>query len=74
MNYSIEFYRSIVDSLTEHIVVIDKSGFIEYVNNAWIEFSILNECAIRNDWKGVNYLEVCDKAAEKNEVLGKIAA
>ncbi len=74
MNYSVEFFKSIVDSITDHIVVIDQKGFIQYVNTAWIEFSISNGAAITSDWQGLNYLEVCDKAAKMNEKFGKIAA
>jgi len=74
MNYSIEFFRSIVDSVTEHIVVINQKGLIQYVNTAWIDFSISNQLDITSDWPQINYLEVCDKAAENDEEDGKTAA
>lgn len=60
---SYEFVRSILDSISEHIVVIDNKGDIHFVNSSWVNFGQKNSCVINDNWTKMNYLEVCDKAA-----------
>lgn len=70
MENSQEFFKSVLDSITEHIVVIDEHGIIKYINKAWSSFGINNACLIGDDWDGVNYIEECDKAAAMGEEFG----
>lgn len=74
MEPSGEYFRAVVDSLTEHIVVIDDTGVIEYVNPAWTQFAIANGRTINGDWLGVDYLGVCDKSAQEGEESGRKVA
>jgi len=74
MQLSSKVFESIVNSLAEHIVVIDKTGEIRFVNNAWIKFGQDNNCLIENTWKRVNYISVCDEAAKNGDVFGAKAA
>ena len=60
---SYDFLRLILDSITEHLVVIDEDGNIQFVNRSWLEFAGSNAYAAGEDWRGVNYLEECDKAS-----------
>ena len=69
-----EFFRCILDSLNERIVIIDESGAIQYANAAWIDFGTANECTSASGWIGVNYLEVCDGSALAGEVHARLAA
>ena len=69
------FLRSVINSIAEHIVVIDKEGVIQFVNKAWVTFSQDNDCLIKsNEWLSVNYLKVCDASAATGEKEGKEAA
>ncbi len=63
MDHFNEFSKMIVDSITDHIVVLDKNGNIKTVNRAWTEFAIKNDCLNASNWKGRNYLNVCDHSA-----------
>lgn len=56
--------RGILDSLPEHIVVLDQQGMIIAVNAAWKRFAEENG-AIDNDPTGVgcNYLDMCRQAS-----------
>jgi diguanylate cyclase (GGDEF)-like protein len=75
MTASKDFFRSILDSVSEHIVVIDHEGKIEYVNEAWVRFSQENGCKVDpEDWPRVNYLNVCDASASKGESYAEKAA
>ena len=69
-----DFLRSLIDSLTEHIVVINPDGIIQYVNSAWVKFGEENGASPRIDWRGADYLAVCDAAADSGESQGRDAA
>ena len=56
------FTLSILNSLTEHIVVLDEQGKIIMFNEAWQQFAERNDF---NDYQTMfdyNYLDVCQKA------------
>ncbi|OGQ91777.1 MAG: diguanylate cyclase [Deltaproteobacteria bacterium RIFOXYC2_FULL_48_10] len=73
MENSYEFLCLILDSISEHIVVIDEAGNIQFVNKSWAAFGDNNACMIGHDWSGVNYLEECDKAASMGDNYGSNA-
>ena len=62
-----EFLKQILDSMNEHIVVIDEQGYIQYVNHSWRHFASSNQCAMKKDWSQQNYLEECNRAAERGD-------
>lgn len=70
MQNSYDFLSLILDSITEHIAVIDELGEIQFVNNSWSTFGNNNKCCISHDWSGVNYLEECDKAKVMGDEFG----
>src|SRR5215207_7960447 len=57
------FARSVLDSLSANIAVVDESGTIVFVNRAWREFARANE-AVGNVAENINYLQVCESAVE----------
>jgi len=67
MDYSIGLYQSILNALSEHIVVIDARGRINFVNSAWTEFALANFCTYTDNWQTINYLNVCDASAATGE-------
>jgi len=70
MEHSYEALRLILDSITEHIVVIDEVGCIQYANRSWSEFGSRNECSLGTNWDGVNYIDECDKAEAMGDDFG----
>ena len=68
------FLKSVLDTITEHIVVIDNDGKILFVNKTWSLFGQNNACVIDESWVGVNYLYECDKAGEMGDAYGQTAA
>ena len=58
--------KSLLDSLPNHIALLDGSGEILLVNAAWKEFAIENGMT-REDSETGNYLEVCEKAAKQGD-------
>ncbi len=52
--------QHIIDSLSEHIAVLNSVGVITLVNAAWRQFAMDNgDVAMVHSGPGVNYLEVC---------------
>jgi two-component system CheB/CheR fusion protein len=52
--------QGILDSLPEHIAVLDSDGLITQVNKAWREFAEQSDNrSLARSGPGINYLEVC---------------
>lgn len=74
MLHSPEFLKKILDSISEHIVLTDDAGVILMTNRGWDLFGRENECQIDKAWAGINYLEICEKAAEMGDEFGIAAS
>jgi len=57
-----QFARSVVDGLSAHVAVIEASGAIVFVNEAWRVFARENAGDPVKVSEGTNYLEACDAA------------
>ena len=62
-----ELAQTILDSISAHVAILDKDGFILKTNRAWKRFARLNEIQIRPDTFQVNYLEICNKASSEDD-------
>jgi diguanylate cyclase (GGDEF)-like protein len=51
-----------LNSLTAHVAVLDSSGVIVLVNEAWKRFARNNGCADEFCYLGTSYLAVCERA------------
>ena len=74
MDDSYKFLSLVLDAITENIVVINDAGEIQFVNKTWSEFGDNNACMIGDSWKGVNYIDECDKAAAMGDEFGAQAS
>jgi DNA-binding CsgD family transcriptional regulator len=62
LNFSEELARSVIDSLSAHIAILDENGVILENNRSWKAYSVKNGMPKDFDFRGINYLEVCDVA------------
>jgi PAS domain S-box-containing protein len=64
------FSRSVIDSLSAHIAVLDKEGKIILVNNAWENFAEANAGVeeLSNTGIGQNYLGVCEQNSSDEDM------
>lgn len=62
LRQSQQFLQSTLDSLSTHIAVLDESGTIVAVNEAWRRYAHQNGCIGGECDIGVNYLRVCEAA------------
>lgn len=58
-----ELAQSTLDTLQEHICVVDAAGIIIAVNQAWRTFGAANGLGADYDCVGLNYLEICARAS-----------
>jgi PAS domain S-box-containing protein len=61
------FVRSVLNSLTAHIAVLDAQGVIVAVNEAWRRFARENGGADTAAYLGTNYLAVCEESFERGK-------
>ena len=62
LNFSEELARAVIDSLSAHIAILDENGVILENNRAWKDYSVKNGMPKDFDYRGINYLEVCNAA------------
>lgn len=53
------FAVAVIDALTSHICVVDSTGVIVAINQAWKDFTAANANGDAGDHVGVSYLDVC---------------
>ena len=66
--------QELLDALPDATAVLDHDGVIREVNHAWRMFSLDNGGAPTGTDAGVNYLQVCDRAAAAGVVEAAVAA
>jgi PAS domain S-box-containing protein len=65
--------RSTLDSLSAHIAVLDETGTIISVNQAWRAFAAASGYAANDHGIGMNYLRVCEQSAPFSADAAKTA-
>lgn len=66
------FNRSVINSITDHIAVVDEQGIITTVNNAWEQFALKNgETRMERIGKGANYFHACEKATAAGDTIAE---
>jgi DNA-binding CsgD family transcriptional regulator len=67
-------YKTIINSLSAHVAVLDEQGIITETNRAWQEFARQNGLEKDTDFTGVNYYAVCRAAEECGDPEGELVA
>ncbi len=55
-----ELAKTVLNSLSAHIAILDENGIIRETNEAWRQFSIKSGMPEDHDDRGSNYLAICD--------------
>lgn len=69
-----QFDRTILNSLSAHIAILDFKGVILETNRAWNEFGIQNDLQYQPDSRQINYLDVCKAADDEFSEISHKAA
>ena len=68
LSKSREFNRAVLMSMTDHIAVLDKQGYILSVNTSWLDFARENDVSsLELIGEGINYLDVCRRASNDSD-------
>jgi signal transduction histidine kinase len=68
-----DFAQRVLDSLEEHIAIVDRYGTIVATNRAWKEFAVTNLGDLAKVDAGTNYLAVCRRAVSAGDETAKQA-
>ena len=79
LSFSDELARTVLNSLSAHIAILDENGVILETNTAWQTYAVKNGMPKNFDHIGLNYLEICDatagsEAADADQVAEGIRA
>ena len=61
MDFSHELCPIVLNSLPEHIAIVNSNGSIEAVNSAWETYTKCNGGSVQQTGVGNNYLRICDQ-------------
>jgi len=72
-----QIHSLIIESLPEHIAVMDQSSRIVFVNRAWKIFADQNDLNMEKYGVGQNYIDLCEKATgagseQADEIAGQL--
>ena len=62
-----ELARTVLNSLSAHIAILDQDGVILETNTAWRQFAVKNGMPEDYDDRGANYLDICDASKGSDE-------
>jgi len=79
LSFSDELARTVLDSLSAHIAILDENGVILETNKAWRTYAVNSGMPETYAHRGVNYLEICEattgsEAADARKVAAGIQA
>ena len=69
LSFSDELARTVLDSLSAHIAILDENGVILETNKAWRTYAVNSGMPETYAHRGVNYLEICE-ATTGSEAAG----
>ena len=69
-----ELARTVLNSLSAHIAILDENGVILETNKAWRNYAVKNGMPGDNDDRGANYLAICDATkGDESDDAGNVA-
>jgi len=74
LSFSEELARTVLDSLSAHIAILDANGVILETNRAWRNFSAESGMPPDFEYRGINYLSVCDATTSSDADIAREVA
>ncbi len=74
LSFSEELARTVLDAISAHIAILDNQGIILETNRAWRNFSMSSGVSAEFDYRGVNYLDICDATKGEDENIATAVA
>ncbi|UCD78848.1 MAG: helix-turn-helix transcriptional regulator [Desulfobacterales bacterium] len=74
LSFSDELARTVLNSLSAHIAILDENGVILETNTAWQTYAAKSGMPKTYDHRGVNYIDICDETRGSEAAdAGKVA-
>ena len=74
ISFSDELARTVLNSLSAHIAILDESGVILETNKSWQTYAQKSGISKKYDHRGINYLVICDQSIGSEAAdAGKVA-
>jgi DNA-binding CsgD family transcriptional regulator len=74
LSFSGKLARTVLDAISAHISILDRSGVILETNRAWRNFSMNSGMPEEFDYRGINYLDICDEATGEDKDIARQVA
>jgi DNA-binding CsgD family transcriptional regulator len=74
LSFSDELARTVLNSLSAHIAILDENGVILETNKAWQTYAAKSGMPKAYDHIGVNYIEICDATTGNEAAHARKAA
>ncbi|MGD8760813.1 MAG: LuxR C-terminal-related transcriptional regulator [Desulfobacteraceae bacterium] len=74
LSFSEELAKTVLDSLSAHIAILDENGVILETNRAWQNFSTQSGVPKDFDYSGINYLDICDATSGSDAHIARQVA
>lgn len=74
ITFSDQLAKTVLNSLSAHIAILNENGVILQTNRAWREYATVNAMEGPADSIGINYLELCDATTGTEAKDAKIVA
>lgn len=56
------FWKSVIDTISSNVAVLDANGLIVWVNHSWRAFALANGVSPDEVSEGINYLDICERS------------
>jgi DNA-binding CsgD family transcriptional regulator len=74
LSFTEELARTVLNALSAHIAILNDRGIILETNQAWRSFAMNSGVSSDFDFKGINYLDICDATKGEDEDNAKQVA
>ena len=74
LSFSEQLAKTVLNSLSANIAIIDENGTILETNKAWRDYAVAGEMTGPIDSIGINYLDLCDATTGKEAKDARIVA
>ena len=74
LSFSEQLAKTVLNSLSANIAIIDENGTILETNKAWRDYAVAGEMVGPVDSIGINYLDLCDATTGKEAKDARIVA
>ena len=74
LSFTEDLARTVLNALSAHIAILDEKGIILETNRAWRLFSENSGMPEDFDYRGIDYLDICDRTTGEDATIARTVA